>query len=268
MPYTLAHPGFSLFLFKRLKDKVGTTGLVMGSIIPDTDILFRFTNSRFHIYQYKFYEVAFFIVPLALAAGVYFHWLLKPVLINKIYLKPLKISDETLSFDYREWFKRNYIKELTGVFLAVYLHIFLDAISHPNAWYVAYYLHIFLHPDPELFEFYYMTGMYFLPVLLSLLGIYLLYTLFYKTGFSFRQLLEVLNGTIIHYWKFWTSFLFFSLLVFVAKFLKSGFEDNFLFDYAAIHFTSGILTAFFIFPVLYGLFFQTGMKSNKVYGSN
>lgn len=264
MPYTLAHPGFSLFMLRSFKERVGTTGLVMGSIIPDTDILFRFSNSRFHIYQYKFYDVAFFIVPLALAAGFYFHWLLKPVLKDKLYLKPLNISEETLNFSVNDWFRKNYFKELLGVIVAVYLHLFIDKISHTDAWHTAYFFHFFLYPDPYLFNFYYLIGQYFLLIFFSFLGFYLLYDFFDKKGVSIRQWLEVLTGTIVNYWKFWSSFLLFSLLVFSAKFLKSGFEDKFLFDYAAIHFTSGILTAFFIFPVLFGVFTKQSLNNGSV----
>jgi hypothetical protein len=110
LPYTFAHPGFTL-PFKKLKPALfSTTGLIFGSIAPDYDIILRFTNSRFHILQYDLKSILCIIFPIAFFSAIYFHLVIRNVL---IYVAPQNLKkhlEEYRTFDYILFLKENYRK--------------------------------------------------------------------------------------------------------------------------------------------------------------
>lgn len=263
MPYTLAHPGFSLYLFRNIKSKVGTTGLVVGSFFPDTDILFRISNSRFHIYQYGFIDIFLIILPLSILTGLFFHQFVKPALLKKVVILPLNLSQETLNFEYLPWFKQHYPKEIIGVILAVYLHIFLDIISHWNAYYGGYVLNYFIYPHPNSHEIGYTITLYFPVILFTLMGFWLLYKFFLSIGINHIQLLNVVVGTAKKHFVYWFLFGFYGLFLSYLKIQKSGFEPDFKIDYVAISLTSGFIMALFTFPLIYSTFERIKLNLKK-----
>ncbi len=263
MPYTLAHPGFSLYLFRKLKSRVGTTGLVVGSIFPDTDILFRISNSRFHIYKYGFLDVFLIILPLSILTGLFFHQYIKPVLLKKVDMLSLNLSEEILNFKYIPWFKKNFHKEILGVVLAVYLHIFLDIISHWDAYYGGYILNYFIYPHPKSLKIGYIITLYFPIVLFSLIGFWLLHKFFLNIKINIIQLLGVLTTTVKNHFGYWLIFGLYGVLLSYLKIQKSGFEPDFKIDYLFISLTSGFILAFFTFPLIYSTFKWLKFKLKK-----
>jgi hypothetical protein len=260
MPYTLAHPGFSLYLFRNIKSRVGTTGLVVGSFFPDTDILFRISNSRFHIYQYGFLDVFLIILPLSILTGLFFHQYVKPVLFEKVDILPLNLSQESLNFEYFPWFKKHYPKEIMGVILAVYLHIFLDNISHWNAHYGGFLLNYIIYPHVNSYKIGYNFALYFPVIFFTLIGFLFLYKFFLSIGINYFQLLNVVVGTAKKHFGYWLLFGLYGILLSYLKILKSGFEPDFKIDYLAISLTSGYILAFFTFPLIYSTFERLKLK--------
>ena len=82
MPYTFAHLGYIIPLKKKFQSYFSVLGLVFGSIVPDYDILFRFTENRFHLFQYDLHSVFVIILPLALVSTLYFDIFCKKIFIE------------------------------------------------------------------------------------------------------------------------------------------------------------------------------------------
>jgi hypothetical protein len=208
-------------------------------------------------------DVFLIILPLSILTGLFFHQFIKPVLLKKVEVLPLNLSQETLNFDYLPWFKKNFYKEIIGVILAVYIHLFLDNISHWNAYYGGYILNYFIYPHPNSHEIGYTTTLYFPIIFFTLIGFWFMYKYFLSIGINYIQLLNVIVGTAKKYFGFWLLFGLYGTLLSYLKIQKSGFEPDFKFDYFAISLTSGFILAFFTFPLIYSTFEWLKLKLKK-----
>jgi hypothetical protein len=130
MPYTFAHIGFTLPVYKRFHRYFSVTGLVFGSIVPDFDILFRLTNVRYHIFEYDLKTILFIICPIGLICALFFHLFCRNVIIEQLPDNLHQKYKRYLTVDFIKIFKRDYIRIAASVILAILLHIFLDYISH------------------------------------------------------------------------------------------------------------------------------------------
>jgi hypothetical protein len=81
MPFTLAHPGFIYHLKKWKPNLFSMEGLiVIGSFVPDFDLIFRFSNNRFHLFTFSPLNILFVIFPLSILTWLFYKFFLqKPI---------------------------------------------------------------------------------------------------------------------------------------------------------------------------------------------
>ena len=77
-------------------------------------------------------------------------------------------------FNYLHYLKNNFVKVALSMMLAVFLHLFLDIISHLDA-YPYRIIGEYLFNSEKAGHFFYYLAMYFPPVFFSITGFYLLY---------------------------------------------------------------------------------------------
>ncbi|MFN8295426.1 MAG: DUF4184 family protein [Chitinophagales bacterium] len=250
MPYTFAHPGFALPL-KKLKTNVFcTTGLIFGSITPDYDIILRFSNQRLHIFQYNMRDIFLIILPIAFVSSIYFHLVIRNVLIDyaPTYLRNslLKYKD----YNYLNYLKKNSIKVILSIVLAILLHLFFDLISHLNAYPFKVIGESYFQSKTVGFIFYYMA-IYLPPILFSIAGFYLIFKIIKETS-SLQQLLKlILEEKKSRY--FVLSFMLITIIVSFVKLAISGIDGQFVIDSFVISLTNGLIISFFFTPTIFAI---------------
>lgn len=241
MPYTFAHIGYILLLKKKWKEKFSITGLVFGSLAPDYDILFRFTENRFHIFQYDFRCVLLHIFPLALLSAFGFHLFSRNLLIQNLPDTLEKRYRHYLSFNFLLYFKQHYWQVSISILFAIYLHLFLDMLCHSiDAYSFKMYIFNIVRNEP-LSKTAYIFGIYGLPVLFSLMGFYLIYRYEFNRNFSINIFIPEKEKL-----PFWFGLAGLTLVLFILKIAFMQVEDFFWIDNLAISLTSAFLLAIYI----------------------
>jgi len=134
MPFTFSHPAIVLPFCKLKKIPFSITGLVMGSIAPDMEFLFRMieTNSFAH----RWPGIVWFNIPFALAFSFIFHYFFR----NPLILHLPKFFRQRLTpflfFNWVAYFKKNRLRFLVSVCIGILSHIFLDAFTHEDGIFV------------------------------------------------------------------------------------------------------------------------------------
>ena len=248
MPFTFAHPGYALFVQKKYLPFLSLNGLVFGSLAPDVDILFRFSNIRFHIFSFQLMDVIFQILPMALLMSIVFHLICRNIIIDHLPL-PLKNKFKSLkSYNFLVDLRRHFVKILLSMLLGIYLHIFLDYIFHWNANSVMMAIHTGIYPWMAIKPLTYYGGWY-LPLLLStLLGFWLILE---YNDLKVREVVKLLNDMEPRSLFFLFVFCLVALVVVVLKSMFLGFESEFILHYLTIHLTSGFMFSLFITPFLF-----------------
>lgn len=252
MPYTFAHPGFSLWLKNKWLKKMSTNGLIFGSISPDFDILFRFTNPRFHLFYLNLITIFVILLPLSILLSFIFHRFVRNIWIDNL---PEAISKKLIqfkNFNYVKWFRSNYKIEIASIVFALVLHFLLDLVFHWNADAYMRMVHEGIYPKYSLVKFHYYFGWYFPMIFSTFLGFYLLYKLYDGSKYftkAFKQDLINMGATKI---AFWMTLLFISVLFSFLKLYLFKYEGNgFAWHSLIIYFTSGLIFSFYATPLLF-----------------
>ncbi len=229
MPFTLAHPGFALFFKRKNTSFLDAIGLTIGSIVPDLDILFRFTNSRFHLFTYSAQEVFFLILPISIAFSIYFLWL------------KLTIDGQEFSLHLSRLLAIS-ISCLVGILI----HLLIDKYTHLNA---AEIVTNFDHRSDYGYRFYnrlYLLLQYGPSIIVSFVG-------FLFLGFYFKKR-KLARGDYLPMDIDRKKLFLFTIVLFCISFfiklLISGMETYFYFDSVVIGLTAAFLATCCIVPLL------------------
>ena len=235
MPFTIAHPGFALLLSNKRYRIFDSIGLIIGSVVPDFDIIFRLTHSRLHLFIYDFKEVFLIILPIGLGVSLYFHWVH-----GKIMKTTFKLSINTI------------IKISISCLLAISLHLLLDTFTHLDATKIVVE---FDHQTDYSYRFYnnlYYFLLYGPTTFASIIGILLLY--FFYQNSSFNLGVYFGNDSFIRK-KILICSLAIFLGIFLLKLIISGIEAHFFLDSLVIALTASFIGVCCIAPLLI-LFFR------------
>lgn len=247
MPFTFAHTGYILPVKKKWTSYFSTSGLVFGSLAPDYDILFRFSENRFHLFQYDLFSIFFYIYPLALLSIIFFHLCCQVILSENL---PFFVRDKMSSFlsiDITSELKRHFFKISFSIIFAIFLHLLLDMLCHfLDAWSVKM-LVLTLTRNIQTANIFYGLAIYALPVLFSLYGFYLLWKYVAEeqpmiTDFSItkKQL------------TFWILVFLLAVGISILKFYIFQLqEDGFLADQLIISLTSSVMLSFYLVCIGY-----------------
>lgn len=237
MPFTLAHPSY-LFWLKNKWKKTSISAIVISSIVPDFDILFRLTDTRIHIFNYNFQQVFLIILPISIALWWYYEWSIKKIYVSVF---PFMSSD---SYALKDIFSA-----ILVMILSIYVHLFLDLISHWNA--ANFQTLIGVNSGNIILSYIaYYFSLYVVSVLFSLLGFYFILSFIkQKYDISYNKIRKFKpDKTQI---LFAVCYLFMSLFFFSIKFFLAIKEKIYIVDIAIINFTGALIFSFFASPWLY-----------------
>ena len=250
MPYTLAHPGFTLPLKKRYAAFFSTTGLVFGSIAPDFDIILRFSNQRMHIFQYGLREIIFLILPIAIASSIYFHLVIKNILID---YAPAALRENLVIYKNKNILKNtttDWMRLILSALFAIFIHLGLDLLSHYDAF--TFQLNAMLYYQSLIIGYIvYYFAMYFPPLFFTGAGFYLLYYSIKKENIRIPNAQQWVHAAATR--LFLTVFIMVDLLFAVIKMGISGIEKKFMIDSIVISMTNGFLISFFVTPSIFAI---------------
>lgn len=247
MPFTFAHIGFIL-PFKKWTKSFSITGLVFGSITPDYDILFRFTKIRFHVFQYDIKTILFLIFPISVLSAILFHVVCRNILISNL---PNIISNNYMKyreFNFLIYIKTHYFRFTISILFAILLHLLLDYFCHILD---ASLVRDFFYKKTQniiLSKLGFMIGIYFLPVVFSLIGGLLVYNHF-KNELIYLTINLKNKSKIL----FWILIVFFTLFFSNLKLMLTEIEYNFYLDYFVISITSSFIFSVYLTCFLYYL---------------
>lgn len=131
MPFTLSHPAVILPFRYIGKKYFSTTGLVIGSIIPDFEYFLRMENKS--LYSHTLPGVFYFDLPLALLVGFIFHNLVKRPLITNM---PYALFTRFISyydFNWNRFARRKWLVVLTSILVGTFTHLIADRITHKSS---------------------------------------------------------------------------------------------------------------------------------------
>ncbi len=252
MPYTLVHPGFVIPLRKWNKNWFLLESLIIGSFVPDYDIIFRFTENRFHLYTFTFLNILTVIYPISIFSYFFYYVFLRKTIYYLFSIKneiqPIHLKDYKILF-----------KIIISLFIAVNMHIILDFFTHPDAYKL--YLWIIHHSSfnisKEKILFFCLYG----PLSISsLLGAVLLIICLPKDDSTIRQSIwKLFKGKRIY---FWIMQLFILIIVFVAKVEINGLEKDFIIDSILLYSLSGFFYGFIISCFLFRVIFKDIILGN------
>jgi hypothetical protein len=165
MPFTFSHPAIILPLSKSKKKLFSLTGLVVGSMVPDFEFLFRLRETA--CFAHTWLGIVIFDIPMAVVLSFVFHLLVRNILILQLPQSIRQRFTECLSFNWKKYFRRNTILFFLSVFIGIGSHIFLDAFTHKDGWFVL--MDSFFIKQINIFQF--QLPLYtFLQLFTSLLG--------------------------------------------------------------------------------------------------
>jgi hypothetical protein len=236
MPYTLAHPGFVLPLQRKWPRLFNASALVMGSITPDFDIIFRFTETRFHLFDYSFKEIFFFIVPMSMVFSLYLHHIVAPIILEK-----------KLSFDWSRIKKTPILAMIFSSIIGVLFHLLLDDLFHPNLINTRESILSIIQIQPENIWKLDFLIQYSPSVFVTFVGFFILLWYLWRPDVK-PQLIQFIE------WLSFKDILFFMVSTgFFAlfKILRNGWMPGYGIDLIAIALTSGFIASSFLLPLFH-----------------
>lgn len=248
MPFTLAHPGFIYHLKKWKPNLFSMEGLIVGSFVPDFDLIFRFSNNRFHLFTFSPLNILFIIFPLAFLTWLFYKFFLQ----KPIYY----IFDGTLTNN--NFLTQKNLKVVCfSLFLSIFIHLFLDLFAHPDAYFCAMAICSFLD-NQNFYKPLFYVFLYFPLVFFSLLGFYLLFIQIKKTNYLTKEI--IFNWFRRDKMPFWIGFFISALSVFLIKLKINGLESGFSVDSIILHGLSGFFYGGIISSFLFGFRKKTNVN--------
>jgi hypothetical protein len=242
MPYTFLHPAFVLPLQKRFPRLLDTQALIMGSIAPDLDIIFRFSETRYHLFSYSPLNIFGLILPIAVVLSIYMRLVMIPIFSSG----SLKWSFSSIA----QTFKRIPAIILSAL-LAILMHLLLDEITHLDdvigkAKYWAYDL----GREPDDYQDIYRFFMYAPAVLASAIGgLLTLYLLWVNRAF----LREWTSYFRAHVFEWMRIGVLLAVAFAMMKQIKAGVDEVLPLDSYIISITCGLTASFLLVAPFYYL---------------
>lgn len=258
MPYTFTHIGYIIPIKNKFLNKVSFSGLLFGSIAPDYDILFRITESRFHIFSYSLFDVFCLITPLAFISLMTFHIFCQKIVYNNLPEFFKKISHDWLNLDIKLYIKGNIFTILMSIIIAIYLHLFLDLLSHSlDAWSFKTIIYQ-LTNNLILGNISYYFALYGVPILFSIIGGILMLNPILANKPTIASLRLTKSQK-----KFWILIIACTILTTGIKIVFSTADIGFLIDKLLISSTGAFISSIYLICLMYKFLNPSKKISNE-----
>ncbi len=245
MPYTFLHPGFIVPFARWFPRFFSIPALIIGSFVPDLDIIYRFSETRNHIFSYSATNIIFTLIPIGTVLTYYLEYVLIPLSgKGKINVSFPVIKDALLSLP----------KIIFSIGIAILLHLFLDQYAHFDDT-KALSLRIGENLGYELSEIdrIYKILLYLPQLTISGLGLAL-------TGISLFMFKKELSSFLHFLLKHKFPSLFLATFICVSftsmKVIKAGVEQGMEIDSLLIGITCGLMSSFLLTPIALWLFLK------------
>ncbi|KKO89634.1 MULTISPECIES: DUF4184 family protein [Sphingobacterium] len=215
MPFTFAHPALILPFRKINRRYLSFTGLVVGSMVPDFEFFFKMRtgpNIGHHFPGFFFLDI-----PLALILCFIFHEFVKGPLYSNVPLFLQKRLKKYASFKWGNYAVENPFVVLFSVTLGIATHVFWDAFTHDDGFFVERF-HVL---NATIFFLNAKFPVYaILQVIFSLFGLVVVCNCIRKIPKDENQMAE-------GYIKYWSLIALFTLLFFVMRSLILSHYNTF-----------------------------------------
>ncbi|WP_291726043.1 DUF4184 family protein [Bernardetia sp.] len=134
MPFTFAHPAIVLPFGTIWKRYFSLTALFVGSMTPDFEYFLRLkVRSE---YSHTIFGVFWFDLPLGIILCFIFHlFVKKPLFQNLPHFLQTRFK-QFINFDFTSYFRYNYVVVIFSVLLGAFSHLFWDAFTHHDGFFV------------------------------------------------------------------------------------------------------------------------------------
>src|SRR5690554_131430 len=134
MPFTFSHPALVLPLAYLPKKWFSMTGLIIGSIAPDFEYFIRMRIQS--DYSHTISGLFWFDLPLGIILAFIFHNIVRDSFFNNLptILKSRLVKFK--SFEWNEYFKKNWLVVIISFLIGAASHIFWDSFTHHNGYFV------------------------------------------------------------------------------------------------------------------------------------
>lgn len=139
MPFTPAHPAIILPLIR--SKYFSATGLIIGSMSPDFEYFFKMSVSGIHSHTKA--GIFYFDLPATIFLAFIFHQVVKTNFIGNLPLYFQKRFQDTLQINFIEYLKRNWGIFIVSAIVGAAAHIFWDAFTHNNRFFVRQFAEIY-----------------------------------------------------------------------------------------------------------------------------
>jgi len=254
MPFTFSHPAIVLpFISKNKSWKIfSSTGLIIGSIIPDFESFIRFDQHK--EYSHTWLGAFWFDLPLAVLFAVVFHNVVRDPLIRNL---PPTIGAKYysyLNFNWNAFFRKHVVMVVYSMLIGIFSHLLWDAFTHLNL------------ADPNAIDAPQMIGRFRLYIILqyacSVLGLSIVIWYILKDRKQFSA--EAHIGVAItdkrrtQYWSI--AAIIAAVTIFISIYLINELINPVWFIEIAI---SGVLVALILTPVLQRVMPDSGADDGR-----
>ena len=130
MPFTFAHPAIVLPLLHKRYKLFSSSGLIIGSIIPDFESFIRLSEHK--QYSHTWLGMFWFDLPLAIIVAFIFHNLVRDPLINNLPDFLERKFKRFVGYTWNPYFRKHFLMIIVSMFIGIALHLFWDAFTHLN----------------------------------------------------------------------------------------------------------------------------------------
>ncbi|MGB3343213.1 MAG: DUF4184 family protein [Aequorivita sp.] len=134
MPFTFSHPAIILPLTFLPRQWFSLTGLVIGSLAPDFEYFIRMRIQS--DYSHTISGLFWFDLPLGIILAFIFHNIVRDSFFNNLPTILKSRLAKFKSFEWNEYFKKNWLVVIISVLIGAASHIFWDSFTHHNGYFV------------------------------------------------------------------------------------------------------------------------------------
>ncbi|MFK7000940.1 DUF4184 family protein [Flavobacterium oreochromis] len=134
MPFTFSHPAIVLPLPFFQKKQFSTTGLIIGSMLPDFEYFLRMKIKS--TYSHTLEGIFLFDLPLGILLTFIFHNIVRNSLLDNLPAILKSRLSIFIFFNWNKYFKTNIIIVLSSILIGITSHIFWDSFTHQQGYFV------------------------------------------------------------------------------------------------------------------------------------
>jgi len=134
MPFTFSHPVIILPLIYLKRKWRSTTGLIVGSIVPDFEYFIRMDGKSF--YSHTIAGLFWFDLPLALLLCFIYHQVVRNPLFDNLPWFLNKRMVNFKDFKWTDYFSKNFWVVAVSILIGASSHLLWDSFTHDDGFFV------------------------------------------------------------------------------------------------------------------------------------